>query len=85
MCYLKNEGAVGFKRWLMNTTSLAAYGVAPPAGGRATLTALRDTVLKKSELSSGYLPATQLLPVKKGAVWGGIAQMGDYWLVSAKV
>ena len=56
----------------------------PPPAGTAILVALRDTTLKKSELDSRDLPHNETLPVKKGAVWHGVGQLGSqYWLVRA--
>eukprot|EP01043_Picozoa_sp_COSAG02_P032432 COSAG02_NODE_2167_length_9609_cov_18.589485_3_plen_312_part_00 len=94
-CFLKSHNAVASKRWAMNSScgyrncQLAAYGIAPapppspsPHSGRALLTAIRETTLKKSEVFSGMLPADEKLAVKKGAVWRGIAQIDEqYWLV----
>lgn len=94
-CFLKSRNAVASKRWVMNSScgyrncQLAAYGIAPPAlppppphTGRALLTAIRTTTLKKTELFSGSLPADEKLAVKKGAIWHGVAQMdAQYWLV----
>lgn len=59
-------------------------GAAPPGskGTQTTLTALRDTTLKKSEIFSGKLAPAEKLQVEKGAVWEGVQQMnGEYWLV----
>eukprot|EP00035_Acanthoeca_spectabilis_P033268 m.22716 g.22716 ORF g.22716 m.22716 type:complete len:852 (+) comp5851_c0_seq1:51-2606(+) len=86
-CFLKSEKAVLSQRWPMLNYTYTAYGIAPPSSptpypGSATLTALRDTVLKKSELFSGNLPPSQLKAVHKGAIWIGTEQIDDnYWLV----
>ena len=48
----------------------------------AELKALRDTRVKKSELKSAVLPATQVRKVQKGALWRGVARLdSNYWLV----
>jgi hypothetical protein len=81
-CFLKSEGAVGSKRWVLKNW-LAAYGIAPNnLTGSARLTALRDTTLKKSELFSGDLPPSKKRSVLTGEVWDGLVQMdSNYWLV----
>jgi len=69
----------------MPNVSYAAFGIVPgsppppPPAGSALLVALHDTTLKKSELYSRELPHNETLPVKKGAVWHGVEQLGGQY------
>lgn len=70
---------LGAHEWLANS----GYWQRQLAGNASVIKARVDTVLKKSELSGGVLPASERMEVKKGfvcALSGDLQPAGGYFL-----